>query len=221
LKLTQFYERYWLRPELSDEDDSGLAIGPRKQLLKKVLKTVPPRAPVLDAGCGSGVFSAFLHELGYTPAGIDISHNAVAYARRRYPNIPFQVAIVENGLPFSGEHFAAIWFSEVIEHVFDVHATLAELNRILQPGGTLILTTPYHGMVKNLIIALKGYDRHYNPYLSHIRFSSRNSLRMCLERAGFSVEQWRGIGRNWPVYKSQFVVCRKTGLPGVAPEIIG
>lgn len=221
MNLTRFYERYWQRPEATESNDPGLEIEPRKKLLRKALKDVPRFAPVLDAGCGSGVFAAFLHQLDYTVCGIDISLNAITYAQKTYPALSFQVAIVESGLPFEAEYFAAIWFSEVIEHVFDVHATLAELNRVLQPGGKLILTTPYHGLVKNMIIVLKGYDKHFNPYLSHIRFFSRNSLTSCLERAGFVVEYWQGIGRTWPVWKSQFLVCRKISGPGPAPEIVG
>ncbi len=221
MNLTQFYERYWQRATAIEGDESGLAIEPRKQLLKAGLKNVPPGAAVLDAGCGAGVFTDCLQQSGYAAVGIDISHNAVAHARKRYPTIPFQVAIVETGLPFAAEHFAAVWFSEVIEHVFDVHAALAELNRVLQPGGTLIVTTPYHGLLKNLIIVVKGYDRHYNPYLSHIRFFSRNSLSRCLERAGFAIERWQGVGRSWPIWKSQLVICRKIKAPEPAPEIVG
>lgn len=221
MKFLQFYEHYWQNPEKKDTDETGLAVQPRKRLLKRALGDVSPPARVLDAGCGSGVFTRFLSELGYTVFGADISLNATTYARKRTPTVFFQVTMVETGLPYRAEYFSAIWFSEVLEHVFDVHAALAELNRVLKPGGKLILTTPYHGLVKNMIIVLKGYEQHYNPYLSHIRFFSRNSLTECLERAGFAIEQWQGVGRMCPVWKSQFVVCRKAQLPEASPEIVG
>jgi SAM-dependent methyltransferase len=159
--------------------------------------------------------------MGFAVTGIDISQTAVAYAQAQCPGAQFQVAMLEEKLPFADEAFAAIWCTEVVEHLFDVHAALAELNRVLRPGGKLILTTPHHGLLKNLVIATIGFDKHYNPYLSHIRFFTRRSLSVCLEHAGFAVDQWRGIGRRWPVWKSQFVVSRKLGLPGPAPEIVG
>lgn len=76
MNLTRFYERYWQRPEVTESHDPGLEIEPRKKLLHIALKDIPRSAPVLDAGCCSGTFAAFLHQLGYTVFGIDISLNA-------------------------------------------------------------------------------------------------------------------------------------------------
>jgi len=220
VNFTQFYERYWQRPaEIGSE--LGLAVAPRQALLRRALRSLPPGAPVLDAGCGAGDFSAFIAGLGFQSVGVDLSTAVVAHARSRYPSLSFHAAALEQGLPFADGTFAAVWCSEVLEHLFDVHAALAELNRVLRPGGTLVLTTPYHGLAKNLIITLKGFDAHYNPYLSHIRFFSRRTLTGCLRRSGFELGAWGGIGRTWPVWKSQTAICRKTGAPGPAPEIIG
>jgi 2-polyprenyl-6-hydroxyphenyl methylase/3-demethylubiquinone-9 3-methyltransferase len=220
MKLAQFYDRYWQRPD-EMSSDHGLENGPRRALLRSALAELPAGAAVLDAGCGPGDFSAWIAGLGYRAVGVDLSSAVVAHARARHPGISFHAAELEQGLPFADGSFAAAWCSEVLEHLFDVHAALAELNRVLQPGGLLVLTTPYHGLAKNLIITLKGFDAHYNPYLSHIRFFTRRSLTGCVERAGFRVERWGGIGRAWPVWKSQTAVCRKAGAPGPAPEIVG
>lgn len=220
MNISQFYERYWERPQEIDSE-VGLEVEPRQELLRKALRGLPKGAPILDAGCGAGAFSGFLAELGFQIVGVDISARAVALGRERFPNVAFHAAALEAGLPLRNELFKAVWCSEVLEHLFDVHKALSEINRVLQPGGTLVLTTPYHGLLKNLIIALKGYDQHYNPYLSHIRFFSRRSLIGCIERAGFRVERWGGIGRRWPVWKSQTVIARKVGPPGPSPAIIG
>jgi 2-polyprenyl-6-hydroxyphenyl methylase/3-demethylubiquinone-9 3-methyltransferase len=220
MNATEFYERYWQRPaEIGSE--LGLAVAPRQALLRRALRSLPPGAPVLDAGCGAGDFSAFIAGLGYNVIGVDVATAAVSHARRQHPQIQFHAAAIEAGLPFQDASFAAIWCSEVLEHLFDIHRALAELNRVLRPGGLLVLTTPYHGLAKNLIITLKGFDSHFNPYLSHIRFFTRRTLTGCIERAGFAVEAWGGIGRAWPVWKSQTMICRKVRAPGPAPEIIG
>ena len=84
-----------------------------------------------------------------------------------------------------------------------------------------MLTTPYHGLFKNLLIALFAFDGHYNPALSHIRFFSRRSLDASFRRAGFVPIGWRGLGRTWPIWKSVFVVARKVAPAGPPPEIIG
>jgi len=176
---------------------------------------------VLDAGCGNGEFTRFIAQCGYETAGIDIAPAAVARARAGWPEGQFYEGSLEQTLPFNDAKFDAIWSTEVLEHLFDVHATLSEFNRVLREGGILILTIPFHGLIKNLAVALAGFERHYNPYISHVRFFTKRSLNHSLKRAGFEPVRWAGIGRLWPLYKSIFVVARKVGPSGPAPEIIG
>jgi 2-polyprenyl-3-methyl-5-hydroxy-6-metoxy-1,4-benzoquinol methylase len=216
MDTTDFYERYWQK-----EAGRGFAVPERQAKLHKALQGLPSGSPVLDAGCGKGEFSFYLAQLGYQVTGIDISEVAVEKARQSTPQGHFETASLDTKLPFPAEQFAAVWCTEVLEHLFDVHIALAELNRVLKPNGLLVLTTPYHGLVKNLAIAIAGFDRHYDPYISHIRFFTRRSLQMCLQRAGFQAEAWSGLGRRWPLWMSFFVVARKATLPGPAPEIFG
>jgi 2-polyprenyl-6-hydroxyphenyl methylase/3-demethylubiquinone-9 3-methyltransferase len=217
---SEFYERYWQRLGRAISK-RGFSVEQRKALLQAALNGLPYGASVLDAGCGHGEFAAFLLNLGFAVTGVDISATAIAKAKHRCPGMRFEVASLEVALPFADEEFAAVWCSELLEHLFDVHRALAELNRVLQPRGKLVLTTPYHGLLKNIAIALVGFEKHYNPYLSHIRFFTRRSLAMCLDRAGFTVERWRGVGRWWPLWKLHFVIARKVGPPGLPPEIEG
>jgi len=220
MKIFEFYESYWHRAATIPVDHI-FELAKRKEKLQEALTSLPKGASVLDAGCGSGEFSAFMVELGFSVSSIDISSTAVAHAQERCPKANFRVASLDNELPFDDGAFAAVWCTEVIEHVFDVYRALAELNRVIRPGGRLVLTTPYHGLFKNMVITLLHFEKHYHPYLSHIRFFTRRSLGMCLEQAGFAVETWGGFGWFWPLWKSHFVVAKKTGPPGPAPEITG
>ncbi len=218
--VSSFYERYW------EKEDGSLAEGTfaleeRKALLRQSLAGIPAGAPVLDAGCGRGEFLLFLSELGYQVSGVDLSPAAISKARAAVPAARLETASLEQGLPFASETFAGIWCTEVLEHLFDVHSALTELNRVLMPGGLLVLTVPYHGIVKNLLIALGGFERHFNPYLSHLRFFTRKSLGACLTRGGFLALSWGGVGRYWPLWMSHFVVARKIAVPSPAPEIVG
>lgn len=218
--MSEFYEAYWRRPGGSPADFGFLA-NERQDALRNALASIPNDTHILDAGCGNGAFSKFMTELGYHVSGIDIAEAAISRAIDTLPNDSYLVASIEQGLPFRDNEFSAIWFTEVLEHVFNTHAALAELNRILQRNGLLVLTTPYHGLTKNVLIALFGFEQHYNPYISHIRFFTRQSLTACLERAGFQVTHWAGMGRRWPIWMTQFVVAMKIGEPGEAPEIVG
>jgi 2-polyprenyl-6-hydroxyphenyl methylase/3-demethylubiquinone-9 3-methyltransferase len=220
MRNTRFYERYWQR-EGGSPAERGFAVTERKIMLRNALADLPAEARILDAGCGNGEFSVFLAQLGYKVTGVDLSWTALNRGLAAWPNGRFAVASIEAGMPFADGSFEAAWCTEVLEHLFDVHAALAEFGRILIPNGFLVITVPYHGLVKNVVIALAGFERHYDPYVSHLRFFTRKSLNVCLLRAGFSMVAWSGVGRRWPVWMSQFVVARKTSLPEPMPQIIG
>jgi SAM-dependent methyltransferase len=93
--------------------------------------------------------------------------------------------------------------------LFDVETYLQSINRLLRPGGRFVLTTPYHGFVKNVLVDLLNYHKHYDPLGQHIRFFDRASLSTCLVKFGFEPKVWTGYGRPWPFWKSFFVVSSK------------
>ena len=216
----KIYERYWSERGGIAENKKELFILSREKL-RRALKGLPKGTCVLDAGCGKGDYSIFIRGLGYKVVGFDISPTAINAAREVIPDIRFEIGSLEDELPFKGDEFAAVWCSEVLEHLLDIHGALSEVNRVLIKDGLLVLTVPYHGLMKNLAIALHGFEGHYNPYISHIRFYTKRSLRECLSRAGFSVIRWEGLGRCWPLWMSIFVIAKKTSLPAPKPEILG
>lgn len=223
-KSEKFYEAYWSREGIGITENDPTTKS-RKRLLASTLRQflIPSDRPgkVLDAGCGNGEFTAFIKNIGFDVVGIDIARAAIEKASNSCPEVSFYIGSLEEKLPFHEGEFNAIWSTEVLEHIFDIHSYLSEFNRVLNEGGVLILTTPFHGLVKNLAITLVWFERHFDPYLSHIRFFTKRSLTKCLIRAGFEPVLWRGIGRIWPLYKSFFVVARKVKVSGAAPEIIG
>lgn len=204
-----YYERYWADPNAAPPATDPTT-PQRKALLQKALAGLPTGAPVLDMGCGTGEFTQFMAGLGYRASGIDLSPSAIAAARQKHPGLDFHVGTMEERTGEWAGQFAAIWSSEVIEHVFDVWGFLSAAHAALAPAGRLILTTPYHGLIKNLLIDLGGYANHYKPMGGHVRFFDRRGLDTCLTHCGFTARHWTGYGRPWPLYKSFFVVAEKT-----------
>jgi SAM-dependent methyltransferase/MoaA/NifB/PqqE/SkfB family radical SAM enzyme len=99
---------------------------------------------VLDAGSGTGYGSDYLAAHGARlVVGIDISPHAVRYSRSRYrrSNLAFTVGDCLH-LPFPDEVFDYVVSFEVIEHLCDHEAYLAEINRVLTPQGVYIGSTP-------------------------------------------------------------------------------
>lgn len=98
---------------------------------------------VLDAACGSGYGSAMLAENASAVVGVDISQEAVDYSRAHYAasNLRFSAADCL-ALPFPADHFDLVVAFEIVEHLHDPAAFLAELDRVLKPSGLLIISTP-------------------------------------------------------------------------------
>jgi 2-polyprenyl-3-methyl-5-hydroxy-6-metoxy-1,4-benzoquinol methylase len=100
---------------------------------------------------------------------------------------------------------------EVIEHLYSPQRFFENARRHLRPAGHLIVTTPYHGYLKNLAIGIAGgWDRHLGVHWEggHIKFFSVNSLRSMLEGAGFRTPEFRFAGRAPLLWRS--MACRVT-----------
>ena len=92
-------------------------------------------------------------------------------------------------LPLDDNAVDAVWAGEVIEHVVDVAPWLSEVRRVLRPRGRLLLTTPHHGPLTLLRLAVspRRFDAHFDPRSDHVRFFSPRTLRALLDDLGFDV----------------------------------
>ncbi len=222
MQFRDFYESDWQAKDgAAPEFDETLSA--RKERIARAMSCFADGRPldrprVLDASCGCGSFISVFHRLGMQVVGADISLNAIQRARCGNASAHFVAASAEDAVPFKDACFDAVWFGETLAHLFDGHAALSEFNRVLKPGGQLILTTPYHGRIKNIAIAMFSFSDHYYPDNYRIRFYDRRSLEGALEWAGFKAHTCRGIGRAWPFWKSFFVVAAKTASPGSPPN---
>lgn len=79
----------------------------------------------------------------------------------------------------------------------------------------MILTTPYHGYLKNLILSIfNKWDFHLNPlwHGGHIKFWSRGTLAQLLREAGFEVVGFHGVGRLPYIWKSMILISKKRSI---------
>ena len=109
-------------------------------ILRQTIGPAPPGGgSALDAGCGTGFQSALLTELGWDAHGIDVSAGLLAVARRRLPAASFALASVET-LPYPDARFdAVVCCGSTLSFVDDPARALAEMGRVLRPGGRLLL----------------------------------------------------------------------------------
>jgi 2-polyprenyl-3-methyl-5-hydroxy-6-metoxy-1,4-benzoquinol methylase len=175
---------------------------------------------LLDIGCGNGAVSASLAERGAQVVGIDLSETGIALARQEHPELKWAAMSVYDDLRSSlGREFDLVVSLEVIEHLFDPRLFLQRAFEVLKPGGLLVLSTPYHGYLKNVVLALSGrLDAHFTVLWDggHVKFFSWATLRTLLAEAGFVDIRFRGAGRSPFLWKSMMVSARR---PAVVPGL--
>ncbi|MEU0990670.1 class I SAM-dependent methyltransferase [Streptomyces sp. NPDC005953] len=99
---------------------------------------------ILDAGCGSGPISAALRDRGAVVTGIDASTEMLSLARRRLgDDAPLYLANLSDPLPFADATFDDVVASLVLHYLEDWGPTLAEIRRVLRPGGRLIASVEH------------------------------------------------------------------------------
>ena len=96
-------------------------------------------ARILDVGCGIGTYVRRFRQYSDDVHGIEVEPERAAEASLELPNI---VQAVGEALPYPDDHFDLVFSNEVIEHVDDDGATVAEMVRVTRPGGTIVAFAP-------------------------------------------------------------------------------
>jgi 2-polyprenyl-3-methyl-5-hydroxy-6-metoxy-1,4-benzoquinol methylase len=178
------------------------------------LRADPSIRRVLDTGCGDGNFAASIAAGGYELHGLDLSDSGVRIAQSRNVGT-FRKGSVYDPLtaPFdSVDSFDAIIAIEVVEHLYSPRIFAKGAYDALRPGGRLIVTTPYWGYLKNVVLAITGrLDRSLTSLWDggHIKHWSRKTLTTLMEEQGFEVIGFEGAGRGFYLWNGMMLVGRK------------
>lgn len=202
-----FYEKYWENIKEAPPESDPLAFK-RLKIFLDFIKNKDVKN-ILDFGCGAGFISNEFKKNGFNVVGVDISQNAISEAKRRFPGVNFNVISIDDKLPFEDNIFDAIYCAEVIEHIYNIEFLMQEFKRILKKDGMLFVSTPYHGFLKNLLITLFSFDKHFDVVGPHIRFFTKKSLSNLLKKYGFQIEEIKLLGRFWPIWMSMIFIVKK------------
>lgn len=138
---------------------------------------------LLDVGCATGIFLDGMRRLGWQVQGVEPTESAARYARSRLGLEVFGGRLEEAG--FADASFDAITLWDVLEHVHEPRLVLAELARLLRPGGLLVLSLPNPDSLEARLLGphWAGWDlpRHLNLFRPP-------QLRAQLGRLGLPVE---------------------------------
>ena len=137
---------------------------------RDVTRHFEPSARLLDIGCGTGWLAEHFED--YT--GVDGSPDAVSAAVARGRNV--SLADVDEPLPFGDASFDGVVLKDLLEHVADPVAVVAEVRRVLRPGGIVFASSP-------------DAQRWVWDDYTHRRPFTRKAFRLLFRDGGFTVER--------------------------------
>jgi SAM-dependent methyltransferase len=161
-------------------------VGPRHELRERLLLdlflSAAPGPQVLDAGAGQGTMSMRLERLGFEVTSTDVSAAAVDVLRDRLAGEVERASVTD--LPFADSSFDGAVLGEVLEHVEEDEQALAEISRVLRPGGVIAISVPANP---------KLFGRS-DEWAGHVRRYTRPALLEACSAAGLTVDRCVGWG---------------------------
>jgi SAM-dependent methyltransferase len=166
----------------------------------------------LNSAAATAVWQACWRSRVGSVTGVDPSTEGIAQANAQYPQLKLEEGSAYDDLAARFGRFPVVTSLEVVEHVYAPRHYAATLFSLLEPGGTAIVSTPYHGYWKNLAMALTGkMDAHFTALWDHghIKFWSVKTLGELLREAGFVDIRFERVGRIPALAKSMIAIARK------------
>lgn len=156
------------------------------------------RRPVLDIGCGDGLFASLMFSQP-VDIGVDLHPHRVLRARERGVYVSVQHADA-TALPFADESIGAVFSNCVLEHIPDIDRVCVEVSRVLAAGGHFVFTVPTDDFTRLLLLPRllrslglgfvgERYSRRLNRAFLHFHTDSPDCWRSRLGRAGLTVER--------------------------------
>ncbi len=162
--LWETHAKWWI-----DGFTDGVDPEYEEQILPLAARELAGAKKVLDVGCGDGQVSRLAARIGAEVIGVDPTWNCVRVAGERGTTVARAGAAA---LPFASESFDAVVACLVFEHIRDVDAAIAEVARVLQPGGRFcfflnhpLLQTPNSGWIDDQFLDPPEQYWRIGPYL--------------------------------------------------------
>jgi ubiquinone/menaquinone biosynthesis C-methylase UbiE len=196
-------------PAVMEWLQSKLYVWRSRQVLRR-LKQKNPR--VLDVGCGRGLLLHAFQQAGCDVTGTEFSDDACRFAREKL-KIPVRVGLLHE-LNFPDASFDVVTMWHVLEHVSDPRPTLAEVARILRPGGIFMVAVPNFGSPEAQLTKAGWFHLDMPRHLSH---HTRASLARILDEAGLKPRWFSYLA---PEYDSFSFTQSLLNRLGVRPNLL-
>jgi len=188
-------------------------------LLKVLRRVAPAPRRVFELGCGNGATARLLGAKGYDVTAVDPSRSGIELAKRNETaSVRFAIGSTGDDLAGTFGTFPLVVSLEVIEHCPSSRDYMRCVRSLLEPGGIALISTPYHGYLKNLAVVASGnFDHHFDPLWEggHLKFFTHAKLRTLFEEFGFVRVELHRVGRLPPLAKSTLAIAYRSEDAGI------
>lgn len=183
-------------------------------VLAALTRVAPAPQRIFELGCGNGATARLLASHGYSVTGVDPSASGIEFAKRsESPALRFERGSTADDLAATYGTFPVVLSLEVIEHCPSAREFMHAFRSLLAPGGVGLISTPYHGYLKNLAVVASGrFDHHFDPLWEggHLKFFTHAKLRQLFEEFGFTRSEFHRVGRLAPFAKATLAIVYRS-----------
>jgi 2-polyprenyl-3-methyl-5-hydroxy-6-metoxy-1,4-benzoquinol methylase len=179
-------------------------------LRRSIIRQIPCNTRfLLDVGCGCAYIAKHFINSGTRVVSLDVAQANVEKALKKYPSDNHAAVVADVfALPFKENTFDCIVASEIIEHTVDPHAFVEALKRVLKPGGTLIISTPYKEKIE---YSLCIHCNCKTPKNAHLHSFDKNNMRSLHSTSGLEVERITLVGNKLLLMSRMAILLDKMG----------
>jgi len=184
-------------------------VGYFKRILLAQLNIDPQGKTALDVGCGGGILCEEIARLGFTVTGIDPCAQSLRMAAGHAQGQGLRIGYEQGSgeaIPYRDDSFDIVFCCDVLEHVRDVEKVIAEISRVIKPGGVFCYDTLNRTLLSKLVairIAQVWKRWALAPPNLHVweMFIKPHELKSLLGRHGLQWREHRGLEPNVPPLK--------------------
>jgi len=209
----------------SGDLEADIALCAKQTIEPLFRKYLPRTGKILEAGAGRGRWVFYLRRKGYDVVGLELAQSDVDAAKAFDPTVPMEHGDVLK-CPYADRSIAAVISLGVMEHFEEgPQAALAEVRRILRPGGLLLVTVPTRDFMRVILFnrmktAENFYRRIRNVPLEFEEYRySRRQFALLLRAAGFKILEMAPDDFHPPLNMGLYTDSRFLRKPGSKWEL--